>query len=161
MVFSKYSCHLWSTKYLAGISNMCGRYCSLLQTRGAETNDNIFYNTLFRFSEYSWCRNADRRYSRCSMSVISSRHQRAPCYSVHVAETMSIPRRAATCHATVLVYFDYISSHDTGYDVELSGQDTLVNALVFAYTVQEGHQAASLDITSMSALNGTVRLNAT
>ncbi|CAM9804617.1 unnamed protein product, partial [Scytosiphon promiscuus] len=48
-----------------------------------------------------------------------------------------------------------------GYPVELSGQDVAMNALVFTYTVQEGHQAYALEVASAHALNGTVRLNAT
>lgn len=48
-----------------------------------------------------------------------------------------------------------------GYEVELSGQDSAANALVFAYTVQDGHETAALEVTSSFALNGTVRLNAT
>lgn len=48
-----------------------------------------------------------------------------------------------------------------GYEVEMSGQDTAYNALVFDYVVQDGHQTDSLDVFSPSALNCTVRLNAT
>lgn len=48
-----------------------------------------------------------------------------------------------------------------GYEVELSGQDSAANALVFAYTVQDGQGTAALEVTSAFALNGTVRLNAT
>ena len=50
---------------------------------------------------------------------------------------------------------------EAGYAVELSGHDSSANALVFAYTVQDGHETAALEVTSASALNGTVRLNAT
>lgn len=48
-----------------------------------------------------------------------------------------------------------------GYAVKVSGQDNAADALVFPYTVQEGHEAAALEVSSTSALNGTVRLNAT
>lgn len=48
-----------------------------------------------------------------------------------------------------------------GYAVELSGQDTATNALVFTYTVQDGHETAALEVESAYALDGTVRLNAT
>ncbi|CAM9741623.1 unnamed protein product, partial [Laminaria digitata] len=39
--------------------------------------------------------------------------------------------------------------------------DSALNALVFGYTVQDGHETAALEVTSAFALNGTVRLNAT
>lgn len=48
-----------------------------------------------------------------------------------------------------------------GYAVGLSGQDADANALVFTYTVQEGHETAALEVESASALRGTVRLDAT
>lgn len=54
-----------------------------------------------------------------------------------------------------------ISYCSAGYAVELSGQDDDANALVFTYTVQEGHETLALEVASPYALNGTVRLNAT
>lgn len=45
--------------------------------------------------------------------------------------------------------------------MELSRQDTDANALVFTYSVQEGHETSALEVESPYALNGTVRLNAT
>ena len=48
-----------------------------------------------------------------------------------------------------------------GYAVELSGQDADANALVFTYTVQEGHETAALEVESASALDGAVRIDAT
>lgn len=45
--------------------------------------------------------------------------------------------------------------------MNISGQDAADNALVFTYTVLEGHETAALEVESASALDGTVRLNAT
>lgn len=60
---------------------------------------------------------------------------------------------AARCFCLCLLH--------AGYAVELSRQDTDANALVFTYTVQEGHETGALEVESPYALNGTVRLNAT
>ncbi len=48
-----------------------------------------------------------------------------------------------------------------GYEVELSWQDTAANALVFTYTVQQGHETSALEVASADALDGTIRLDAT
>lgn len=45
--------------------------------------------------------------------------------------------------------------------MEISGQDTDANALVFTYTVLDGHETDALEVESASALDGTVRLDAT
>lgn len=48
-----------------------------------------------------------------------------------------------------------------GYAVEVTGQDAATNALVFTYTVLEGHETVALEVESADALVGTVRLDAT
>lgn len=45
--------------------------------------------------------------------------------------------------------------------MEISRLDATENALVFTYEVQQGHETTALEVASASALNGTVRLNAT